>query len=145
MTDDVIYESPIKVDAFVYNYSVQGQTLKLSFDLKSSSWQCADEDLEIIYDSSLTWLWRSLNQPNKTSEDTEGTCATYKSSFFNVGGGRKSKRQSVGNVSWRLCTTLSWTYTKREGELWTDQKKGDVALVYDERQAVSLSSHFLGL
>lgn len=80
---DMINESSIKVDAFFYNYS-QGQTLKFSFDLKSSSWQCADEDLKIIYKSSLTWLRHSLNQPNKTSEDTECTCAACKSSFPNI-------------------------------------------------------------
>lgn len=56
----------------------------------------------------------------------------------------KSCTLPVLDVLKRVPTALTWTGTKLEGELWTDQRQGDAALVYDERQAVSLPFSFLG-
>lgn len=38
----------------------------------------------------------------------------------------------------KVSRALTWTSTKLKAELRTDQRQGDAALVYDERQAASL-------
>lgn len=42
------------------------------------------------------------------------------------------------NVFTKVSRVSTWTSTKLKAELWTDQRQGDAALVYDERQAASL-------